>query len=100
MTYPLSLTLPLICLALLLYALIFTGRRYPHLPPGPPTLPIIGNLHQLPTKGTYLTFTTWSKTYGGIFSRKFGSSTAIVLTSRRLVKAIIDKKSAIYMCTT
>ena len=83
--------------AFLLYAVLFIGRREKGLPPGPPTLPIIGNLHQIPTKGSYLTFTRWSKQYGpGIFSLKLGPGTAIVLTSRTYIKALIDKKSNIY----
>lgn len=36
------------------------------------------------------------QTYGGIFSLKIGSGTAVVLTDRRLVKQLIDKKSGIY----
>jgi cytochrome P450 family 619 len=83
-------------LALFLYALIFTGRRDRRLPPGPPTLPIIGNLHQIPPKGSYLKFTEWATKYGGIYSLKLGPGTAIVLTDRALVKALIDKKSSIY----
>ena len=41
-------------------------------------------------------FTEWAQQYGGIFSLKLGSATAIVLTDRSLVKALIDKKSSIY----
>jgi cytochrome P450 family 619 len=86
----------IVAVAFLLYAIIFVGRRAKTLPPGPKTLPIIGNLHQIPTKGSYLTFTKWAKQYGGIFSLKLGPGTAIVLTDRRLVKQLIDKKSGIY----
>ena len=97
MAYPLFVTAPVVCIVLgLFYALFFIGRREKHLPPGPPTLPIIGNLHQIPTKGSYLTFTAWAKQYGGIFSLKLGPGTAVVLTDRRLVKQLIDKKSSIY----
>ena len=94
---PLFVLLPVISGGLfLLYAILFIGRREKALPPGPPTLPIIGNLHQIPTKGSYLAFTDWSKKYGGIFSLKLGPGTAVVLTDRKYVKQLIDKKSSIY----
>lgn len=48
------------------YALSKTGRRPPGCPPGPPTLPIIGNLHQMPTKDPYLQFEKWAREYGSV----------------------------------
>lgn len=84
----------LVCFVL--YALLFIGRREKDLPPGPPTIPILGNLHQIPTKGSYFKFTEWAKQYGGIFSLKLGPGTAIVLTDRNLVKQLVDKKGSIY----
>ncbi|KHN94309.1 Cytochrome P450 [Metarhizium album ARSEF 1941] len=78
------------------YLVSSVGRRDPKLPPGPPTLPIIGNLHQIPTTLAYLKFSQWAKQYGEIFSLKMGPETCIVLTSPRLVKQLIDKKSNIY----
>ena len=80
----------------LLYLYLFVGRRDKRLPPGPPTLPVIGNLHQIPKKGSYLKFTEWAQTYGGFYSLKLGPATAVVLTDRRLVKELIDKKSGKY----
>jgi cytochrome P450 len=41
-------------------------------------------------------FTEWAKQYGGIFSLKLGHGTAIVLTDRRLVRELLDKRSSIY----
>lgn len=41
-------------------------------------------------------FTEWAKQYGEIFSLKVGSGTTVVLTSPRLVRQLLDKKSAIY----
>ena len=41
-------------------------------------------------------FTEWAQQYGGIFSLKLGPATAVVITSPSIVKALLDKKSAIY----
>ncbi|KAJ7677849.1 cytochrome P450, partial [Mycena polygramma] len=70
------------------------GSREAGLPPGPPTLPILGNLHLLPTKFVHYKFTEWAKTYGGFYSLKLGSGTAIVLTDAAAVKELMDKRSA------
>jgi hypothetical protein len=41
-------------------------------------------------------FTEWAKIYGGMYSLKIGSGTIIVLTDRKLIKELLDKKSSIY----
>jgi cytochrome P450 family 619 len=93
----LAVILPLVALvSFVVYAILFVGRREKDLPPGPPTVPVLGNLHQIPTKGSYFKFTEWAKQYGGIFSLKLGPGTAVVLTDRKLVKQLIDKKGSIY----
>ncbi|KAL7952661.1 cytochrome P450 [Trichoderma compactum] len=65
-------------------------------PAGPPCLPLIGNLHQIPKTGAHRQFTEWAKTYGGIFSLKLGPSLTVVVTDRRLVREMLDRKSAVY----
>lgn len=98
---------------------IFLGvsQTYPHITnstdkhPGPPTVPLLGNLHQMPLKNAHLKyvplsfrnhsltfprFTEWARTYGGMYSLKLGPGTMIVLTDKRLIKQLIDKKSSIY----
>ncbi|KAB2101539.1 Cytochrome P450 monooxygenase [Alternaria gaisen] len=79
-----------------LYYLLKIGRREAGLPPGPPTLPLLGNLLSIPTKNAHFQFTAWGKQYGGIYSLKLFHTTAIVLSDRRLVRELIDKRGATY----
>ncbi|OBT81397.1 hypothetical protein VE02_09805 [Pseudogymnoascus sp. 03VT05] len=62
---------------LLTYAVAFVGQRERNIPNGPPTLPIIGNLHQMPKKGAHFKFTKWAQKYGGIYSLKLGTGTLV-----------------------
>lgn len=55
----LSLSLAAVFLVITTWALIRLrklGSREPGLPPGPPTLPILGNLHLFETKHTHLRY--------------------------------------------
>ncbi|KAK3322656.1 cytochrome P450 [Apodospora peruviana] len=88
--------LALLALITVVYLVLNVGKRDPRLPPGPPTLPVLGNLHQIPTKRTHLQFAKWAKQYGDIFSLKVGSGTSIVISSPRLIKQLVDKKSNLY----
>ena len=84
---------------LILLAVAYLVTQYAKdrkLPPGPPRLPFLGNLHQLPKTGAHRQFTAWAQQYGGLFSLKLGPATAVVVTDRRLVKTLLDKKSSLY----
>ncbi|KAK7040214.1 hypothetical protein VNI00_010020 [Paramarasmius palmivorus] len=84
----------LIAIAATLAWLLRFGKRESYLPPGPPTLPLIGNIHVLPTKFPHYQFTEWARQYGGIYSLKIGTQTAIVLNSMEHVKELLDKRNA------
>ncbi|KAL9567619.1 hypothetical protein ACKAV7_008191 [Fusarium commune] len=71
-------------------------RRDPRMPPGPPTVPILGNMHMIPTTGLGKKFMEWSLQYGKIFSLKIGSGNIIVICDRKAVHELLDKKGSIY----
>jgi hypothetical protein len=89
---PLSIT----GLLLVLWKLSKTGRRPSNYPPGPPSLPIIGNLHQMPKKHGHLQFEKWAEEYGPIYSLMLGTQVVIVVSSDQAVKDLFDKRSSIY----
>lgn len=57
-----------ICGLLVVLVTIFNlrnvGRRPKGLPPGPRTMPLIGNLHQMPQKDPHLQFKKWAEEFG------------------------------------
>ncbi|KUL86332.1 hypothetical protein ZTR_08595 [Talaromyces verruculosus] len=85
-----------IAIAVLLWRLSRVGRRPSNYPPGPPTLPLIGNLHQIPSVNAHLQFQKWAETYGPVYTLMLGTKVAVVLSSDSAVKDLLDKRSAIY----
>lgn len=88
--------LGLMASTLLLWQLSKIGRRPSNYPPGPPTLPLIGNLHLMPKKHAHLQFQKWAEEYGPVYSIMFGPRVAIVLSSDVAVKDLLDKRNSIY----
>ncbi|KAF8191110.1 cytochrome P450 [Mycena galopus ATCC 62051] len=70
------------------------GTRERGLPPGPPTVPVLGNAHIFPTEFPHFKFTEWAREYGGLFSLKVGPSTVVVLTDPAAARELLDKRSA------
>ncbi|KAI1816873.1 putative cytochrome P450 [Poronia punctata] len=89
-------SLVVILLSTLLWKLLRIGHRPKGLPPGPPTIPILGNLHLIPSQDVHLQFQQWAEEYGPIYSLMLGSKTMIVLSSDHAIKDLLDKRSAIY----
>lgn len=78
------------------YRLLKVGSRPKGIPPGPPTIPILGNLHQIPKENAWLQYQKWAKEYGPVYSLMLGTRVRIVLASDQAVKDLMDKKSHIY----
>lgn len=76
--------------------LLQVGRRPSGLPPGPPTLPIIGNLHRMPKFKPHKVFAEWGKLYGPIYSIMVGSNPLIMIQSQEIAKELLDKRGSNY----
>ncbi|KAL4755951.1 cytochrome P450 [Aspergillus foveolatus] len=63
--------------------------------PGPRGLPLIGNLHQIPTINLSSRLTEWSRVHGGLFIIRLGQTPAAVVTDRRIARELFDTNSAI-----
>lgn len=90
------LSLLLAILAVLVVKLGKVGQRPKGCPPGPPTLPIIGNLHQLPSTNAHVKFKEWADEYGPIYSLVLGTKLTVVLSSDVAIKDLLDKRGGIY----
>ncbi|KAH0906411.1 hypothetical protein HID58_038238, partial [Brassica napus] len=65
-----------------------TRKTKKKLPPGPPRLPIIGNLHQLGSK-PHRSMLKLSAKYGSLMSLKFGDVSTVVASSPETVKDVL-----------
>jgi len=91
-----SILAALAVLVLLVHRILQTGRRPKGLPPGPRTLPIVGNLHQLPSDDLHVKLKAWADQYGEMYSIMLGNQRMVVLNSPRVVKDLIDQRSTNY----
>ncbi|KAF8623649.1 hypothetical protein AX17_007348 [Amanita inopinata Kibby_2008] len=86
-------SLAVIALLYVVQQLFKLGRRLPNMPPGPPTLPVLGNMLDLPKGRLHLTFCKWAKKYGDVMSLRVLDQTLIVIQTPTLVKELIDKRA-------
>jgi len=77
-----------------IFNLLFKSRKFNNLPPGPFSLPIIGNLHHL-KRPLHHTFKGLSKKYGDVISLWFGSRLVVVVSSPSLVQECFTKNDVV-----
>lgn len=106
-TNPFVILTALVAAALLpvLAGYYFAAQRPKDFPPGPPTIPFLGNLHLLPLSKSFLKYTCphanpyvqssvliasrfdeWANEYGPIVGLKFGPQNVVVLNNYHHVK--------------
>ncbi|XP_073034262.1 6,7,8-trihydroxycoumarin synthase-like [Primulina eburnea] len=85
----------ILLLALILPVVIFFLFKTPknaaksNLPPSPPGLFIIGNLHQFDGVNTHLYLFKLAKTYGPLMSMKLGKVQVVVVSSAKMAKEVL-----------
>ncbi|XP_028319849.1 cytochrome P450 2C31-like isoform X2 [Gouania willdenowi] len=78
-----------VVLAGMILALLWMVRvksRKNNLPPGPPALPLIGNLHQIDRYAPFSSFLEFSKTYGPVMTLHLGWQRTVVIAGYDAVK--------------
>ncbi|KAJ0259167.1 hypothetical protein HA466_0055580 [Hirschfeldia incana] len=94
MEFVLGQVLLLLCFILSYFLVIYTTRSRRKsfaavaMPPGPPRLPIIGNIH-LVGKNPHHSFANLSKTYGPIMSLKFGNLNTVIISSPEAAREVL-----------
>lgn len=77
---------------LVLFLYLSKPRRSPGFPPGPPTFPLIGNLHQLGTK-IHLNLNTLKDIYGPVYSIFLGRMPVVVISGISAAReALVDNR--------
>ncbi|XP_044532863.1 cytochrome P450 2J2-like isoform X1 [Gracilinanus agilis] len=91
-------TLLLLSAILLILACYVQRRRQrPNFPPGPPRLPIIGNIFQMGPKNPQDTFQEFAKKYGNIFSMELFGAPMIFVTGLPLIKEVLLKQGQVFI---
>lgn len=73
---------------------VLSTLRPKHYPPGPPVIPGLGNLLDIPLERPYLKFQEWKTQYGDIVGLKTGAGNMVILNSPELVHEVFEKRGA------
>ncbi|KAJ7584337.1 cytochrome P450 [Mycena floridula] len=82
--------------AALILLRFWQGKKCLPLPPGPPGVPILGNLFDFPLEYGWLTYGKWADTFGPLISLTSFGTTIVVVNSATKATELCDKKSPIY----
>ncbi|KAK7446329.1 hypothetical protein VKT23_014535 [Stygiomarasmius scandens] len=83
-------------LAILIVKLCYSAHvRRKYWPPGPPGLPIFGNVFQL-SQFQWFRFTEWKETYGSVFSLNLAGQPAVIINTHQAAVDLLNRRADIY----
>ncbi|KAI9116434.1 hypothetical protein K1719_012601 [Acacia pycnantha] len=85
---PYSIIFTFICFLFLIRKLSNSTKAPKHLPPGPPKLPLIGNLHQFAGSLPHRRLRDLANKYGPLMHLQLGETSNVVISSPEIVKEV------------
>uniref|UniRef100_A0A7M4E0W9 Cytochrome P450 family 2 subfamily D member 6/pseudo n=1 Tax=Crocodylus porosus TaxID=8502 RepID=A0A7M4E0W9_CROPO len=89
--------LPILGFSLTAFALLFVfikrRRSWSRYPPGPPSLPFLGNMLQIDFYNPHLSFNQLNKKFGNVFSLQYFWSNMVVVNGYKAVKDALVQKA-------
>ncbi|OTB05000.1 hypothetical protein M426DRAFT_57638 [Hypoxylon sp. CI-4A] len=64
--------------------------------PGPKSYPIVGRVHDVPAKASWLKFHEWSKEYGPIYQTEMFGTVHVWISSERVANDLLSRRAANY----
>ena len=99
------MNLSYLSIACLLAATVFllrsrlTRKQIPpgaSLPPGPPGVPLLGNLLSIPPRHSWLQFYSWSKEYGPLYRLNIAGRENFIVSSEKVANELLSGRGNIY----
>ncbi|KZT66768.1 cytochrome P450 [Daedalea quercina L-15889] len=94
--YPTALITCLLLTVVLILDRSCRRRNHLRLPPGPKQVPLLGNVHQLPSTYQHHVFAEWGKQFGDLVYARFFSTPVLVLNRLHTARALLEKRGAKY----
>ncbi|XP_061593797.1 cytochrome P450 2J2-like isoform X2 [Cololabis saira] len=79
--------------AVLLLVYLLKARDPPHFPPGPPPVPVLGNIFSIESKQPHIYLTKLAEVYGNVFCIRLGRHKTVFVSGWRMVKEALVTKA-------